>query len=629
MARDKGAPPRPPGDEGRFSVSRKDVVMGRGSGTQNHCGNVSYRKLVYLNKELYATSSKFDKLKISKAIVAAVREFGGQFLQADEKRGGLYYDIGDKRAWDKTSQALREGQAEIRAKLAEEDPEGMSKVAEYKKVISEQTFFAYACKMMETLQPKDDESDVYAQRRELLNKMGAHPLAIHSAMQSMTPPPLPSPQANPYTNMQPSNVYQQGTGYNTTMTGQVSPSSLQRPGYPPNTQNIEPIPLNPPKPQLDSAYEPLPFNTPPLNHGNSAPQAPAVSHAHQETIEPIPYRPNPTGPPKPSLINRDMSAFSTGSVFSLRKFVGEDFEIDSEEGKVLMDQLNQEVDDLIRRKSQGLIQIDTMDAFEDLVFDEDSNLIRQNEITEETAELKRPAPTSTVDTNDGDNAKPSAGGRPARYSALSHKDDVSLMNMSILTIDDKDEGDARGHSSENFRMDSLDSIKDDVGTKNSPKSIIRPSSGAKRERDQRVSFNERNMSLMSMDERSFSNLVETVSEPGRENLTNDMSSDVQRYESRKLGFPVRRNVLNKMDDMPSEVGQSSGGESQLLSSLTVIDDDDPQGGSRVEGSTFTKMAGAVDDPKLGNSLAAPQGMSLSNLSTLGGSSIMSLDVDDL
>ena len=113
--------------------------------------------------------------------MATVREFGGQFLQADEKRGGLYYDIGDKRAWDKTSQALREGQADIRAKLAEEDPEGMSKVAEYKKVISEQTFFAYACKMMETLQPKDGESDIYAQRRELLNKMGANPLSIGSS----------------------------------------------------------------------------------------------------------------------------------------------------------------------------------------------------------------------------------------------------------------------------------------------------------------------------------------------------------------------------------------------------------------------------------------------------------------
>ena len=85
-----------------------------------------------------------------------------------------------------------------------------------------------------------------------------------------------------------------------------------------------------------------------------------------------------------------------------------------------------------------------------------------------------------------------------------------------------------------------------------------------------------------------------------------------------------------MDAMPAEVGQSSGSESQLLSSLTVGDDDDDhQGGSRVEGSTFTKMAGAVDDPKLGNSLAAPQGMSLTNLGTLGGSSIMSLDIDDL
>ena len=562
--------------------------------------------------------------------MATVREFGGQFLQADEKRGGLYYDIGDKRAWDKTSQALREGQADIRAKLAEEDPEGMSKVAEYKKVISEQTFFAYACKMMETLQPKDGESDIYAQRRELLNKMGANPLSIHSAMQSLTPPPLPPPQSNPYMNMQPSNVYQQGPSHNpTTMitTGQVSPSSLQQPGYPPNTDNIEPIPLNPPVPQLDSAYEPLPFNAPPLNHENSAPQAPAVSHTHQATIEPIPYQPNPTGPSKPSLINRDMSTYSTGSVFSLRKFVGEDFEMDSKEGKVLMDQLNQEVDDLIRRKSHGLIQIDTMDAFEDLVFEEDSNLIRQDEATEETAELKQPAPATAVDANHGDSVKPPAGGRPARYSALSLKDDVSLMNMSILTIDDKDEGDSRGHSSD-FRMDSLGSINES-SNKTSPKSIIRPSSGAKRERDQHVSFvNERNMSLMSMDERSFSNLVEAISEPGRGNLSNDTSNDTQRLEARKMGFPVRKNILNKMDGMPAEVGQTSESESQLLSSLTVCDDDDPQGESR--GSTFTKMAGAVDDPKLGNSLAAPGGMSLSNLgSAMGGSSIMSLDVDDL
>ena len=47
----------------------------------------------------------------------------------------------------------------------------------------------------------------------------------------------------------------------------------------------------------------------------------------------------------------------------------------SNEGKMLMEQLNQEVDDLIRRKSYGLIQIDTKQAFEDLVFEEDSTMM--------------------------------------------------------------------------------------------------------------------------------------------------------------------------------------------------------------------------------------------------------------
>ena len=39
-----------PGTVPVYDISCKDVVMGRGSGTQNHCGNVTYRKLVFLNK---------------------------------------------------------------------------------------------------------------------------------------------------------------------------------------------------------------------------------------------------------------------------------------------------------------------------------------------------------------------------------------------------------------------------------------------------------------------------------------------------------------------------------------------------------------------------------------------------
>lgn len=39
-----------PGTFPVYDITCKDVVMGRGSGTQNHCGNVTYRKLVFLNK---------------------------------------------------------------------------------------------------------------------------------------------------------------------------------------------------------------------------------------------------------------------------------------------------------------------------------------------------------------------------------------------------------------------------------------------------------------------------------------------------------------------------------------------------------------------------------------------------
>lgn len=45
--------------------------------------------------------------------MAAIRQLGGRFLELDE-RSGLYNDIGDKKATEKTSQALREGQTKIR-----------------------------------------------------------------------------------------------------------------------------------------------------------------------------------------------------------------------------------------------------------------------------------------------------------------------------------------------------------------------------------------------------------------------------------------------------------------------------------------------------------------------------------
>lgn len=95
-----------------------DVLCGRGGAALRHAGNQTYRRLVNLNKQLYITCLKTEKLKISRSIVAAIREQNGRFLERDAKKG-VWYDIGDKKAIEKTSQALREGQPKLRKKMVE------------------------------------------------------------------------------------------------------------------------------------------------------------------------------------------------------------------------------------------------------------------------------------------------------------------------------------------------------------------------------------------------------------------------------------------------------------------------------------------------------------------------------
>ena len=74
--------------------------------------------MVNSKKCLYLHSSKRDKPSVSKGIVQAIRNLNppGRFLQRDELTG-TWYDIGDQKAREKTSQALREGAPEIRKSL--------------------------------------------------------------------------------------------------------------------------------------------------------------------------------------------------------------------------------------------------------------------------------------------------------------------------------------------------------------------------------------------------------------------------------------------------------------------------------------------------------------------------------
>ena len=97
-------------------------MNGRGGATNSYVGNISFRKLVKQYKSDYLKAKKRDKPKVAKRVVEKIRETGGRFLERYKMTNGiLWVDIGDERAKEKASQALREGAPEIRRRKALSD----------------------------------------------------------------------------------------------------------------------------------------------------------------------------------------------------------------------------------------------------------------------------------------------------------------------------------------------------------------------------------------------------------------------------------------------------------------------------------------------------------------------------
>lgn len=89
-------------------ILEHDVLLGRGGATNNHSGNRRFRILVAENQQEYLKARKRDKVVIARRIVSIIQSKGGRFL----KRGAddsSWVPVTDKRAQEKTSQALREG----------------------------------------------------------------------------------------------------------------------------------------------------------------------------------------------------------------------------------------------------------------------------------------------------------------------------------------------------------------------------------------------------------------------------------------------------------------------------------------------------------------------------------------
>jgi len=101
-----------------------DVLSGRGNFVNYHAGNEHFRALVRKHKVAYVACPKPQKAKFSRLIVDEVRSRDppGRFLKQDNKTK-LWFDIGDKKALDKTRQALREGAPDLLKELHPSDDE--------------------------------------------------------------------------------------------------------------------------------------------------------------------------------------------------------------------------------------------------------------------------------------------------------------------------------------------------------------------------------------------------------------------------------------------------------------------------------------------------------------------------
>lgn len=91
------------------------VLCGRGGETNHHHGNIKYRQLVKICQPAYIAAKRRDKPKIAQRIVRAVRLLGGRFLKKVPDQN-YWTDVGNAKAREKTSQALREGAPELRGR---------------------------------------------------------------------------------------------------------------------------------------------------------------------------------------------------------------------------------------------------------------------------------------------------------------------------------------------------------------------------------------------------------------------------------------------------------------------------------------------------------------------------------
>lgn len=107
---------------GCLSTNHSCNRSGRGGKSNHHHGNMFYRALVKACQPAYIGAKRRDKPKLAECIVFTIRQLGGRFLKFDQKCNSLV-DVGNTKAREKTSQALREGAPEMRVETSPKQTE--------------------------------------------------------------------------------------------------------------------------------------------------------------------------------------------------------------------------------------------------------------------------------------------------------------------------------------------------------------------------------------------------------------------------------------------------------------------------------------------------------------------------
>eukprot|EP00547_Thalassionema_nitzschioides_P004918 CAMPEP_0194201976 /NCGR_PEP_ID=MMETSP0156-20130528/2120_1 /TAXON_ID=33649 /ORGANISM="Thalassionema nitzschioides, Strain L26-B" /LENGTH=596 /DNA_ID=CAMNT_0038927329 /DNA_START=181 /DNA_END=1971 /DNA_ORIENTATION=- len=213
-----------------------DVLCGRGGYINSHPGNELFRKLVERRKRVYlAARFKREKRLVANSIVSEIRALDGHFLAKDSKTG-KWYDIGDEKARDKTSQALRENAPSIRAEI--KDGNNQRRKQKPKAETSNSTLKDTAdCNFNEKCKNEPKANDA------------------KSSQQAKAPPHWN--QSAPYCQQPQNNYYPPYNGYGP----QYIPHPYPQEGGPQGQWNARsPAPDHGPTPQGSSMVAPAPFS---------------------------------------------------------------------------------------------------------------------------------------------------------------------------------------------------------------------------------------------------------------------------------------------------------------------------------------------------------------------------------